>query len=97
MSVPQVGLKYPKQLLLEAHLDNGRDDFNTIVQVSAHHVGTPEVHPLLARSVLKVKHAGMFEIPAGNSNDPNVLTQPRQSGFQAAKTSNQKVDFYAAL
>jgi len=81
---------------MQRHIVNGRHGFHPAVEVARHPVSRAEVKLFIA-SVGEVKQARMLEKPADDADDSDPITDPRNSGPQAADATDDQIDLHACL
>lgn len=75
---------------------DGKENFDTTIQVSWHQVGAAHEHLILA-AISKIIDTGMFEKPADDRGDRDGGADVGDSRSQPADASDLEIDLYAGL
>src|ERR1017187_6175335 len=81
---------------LGRRVDNGHEQLDAAVEVARHPVGAGNKNERFA-AMMKIQDAAVFEETVHNADDPDVLTQFRDTGPQTADAANIKLNLHALL
>src|SRR5215472_19382504 len=93
MSVPFVGQLNVKNLLHapnQLRIADRKEDLHAMTQVSPHQVGASEIN-LLRTPVSEIVDPAMFQKPAHDACDSDILTESIDRRSQATKSSYEQV------